>query len=254
MHLRLFALLASTLLVAASVRADSYSFKEPFTKSGPFSPTGTLTVHNINGKITVRTWDKQEIQIEGEKSAKTEEELQMIDLTIDVSESRADLKVKLPKRKDGWFGGNTIRAAVSFTITVPATATLESVSTVNSSVDIENVQGPVHAESVNGNVHASNLGSSAKLETVNGSIRADFTAVPAGQELDFETVNGGVKVRLPADAGFKLRASVVNGHVDCDFPIQLSSRGRRSLHGTVGDGRASVKAESVNGSISIEKR
>lgn len=254
MKIRLLALLALALSAVLGVRANDYEFKEPFTQSGAFDPTGTLRVENVNGQITVRTWDKNEILIEGVKSAKSEEELHLIELTMDVSESRAQLKVRLPKRKGGLFGGGSIRASVRFTITVPATAVLDSVETVNSSVHVEGVRGRVHAETVNGSVHATDLGSDASLETVNGSVEASFSAIAAGQKLSFETVNGRIKVRLPQDAGFDLRSEVVNGHIDCDFPIQLSSRGRRSLNGKVGDGRATIEAESVNGSISIEQR
>lgn len=254
MKLRLLASIAFAFLAAACAHADSYSFKEPFTKSSPFNAQGTLTVENVNGSVTVRTWDKNEILIEGEKSAKTEEELQRIDLTMAVSESRAQLKVRLPKRTDGWFGGNSIRASVRFTITVPATATLENVETVNSSVTIAGVHGAVHAETVNGGIHATDLGGDARLETVNGSIRADFATLAQGQRVSFETVNGQIAARLPKDAGFELHSSVVNGHIDCDFPIQLSKGHRRTLNGTIGNGGASVEAETVNGSISIEQR
>lgn len=254
MNLRLLASLALALASFVCARADDYPVKAPFTRTSAFSPTGTLVVDNINGSVTVRTWDKNEILIEGVKSAKTQAELERIDLTMDVTESRAHLKVKLPKRDRSWFGGGTIRAAVRFTITVPSTAVLQSVETVNASVAIEGVRGPVHAETVNGSIDASDLGGDAHLETVNGAIHADFVRLARGQQLSFETVNGQIGVRLPENAGFSLESSVVNGHVDCDYPLQLKHHSRRSLNGTVGDGGASVEAETVNGSIAITKR
>ena len=255
MKLRLFVAIATSLVAAVVARADDYSFKEPFTKTGAFSATGSITLENVNGNIEIRTWDRNEILIEGEKSAKTEEELKAVDLTMSVSESRATIKVRLPKRSGSWFFGNTIRASVRFTLTVPATAVLEKIETVNATVSVDGTRGKAHVETVNGNIHATNLGGSARLETVNGQINATFASVSAGQEFSFETVNGSVTVALPENAGVALRTSVVNGHVDCEFPLTLTkSSGRRNLSGTIGDGRASLKAEAVNGSIHIEQR
>jgi DUF4097 and DUF4098 domain-containing protein YvlB len=52
-----------------------------------------------------------------------------------------------------------------------------------------------------------------------------------------------------------LQPSTVNGHVDCGFPLTLAaSSGRQSLRGTIGDARAALEAETINGSIHIERR
>lgn len=255
MKLPLLASLALALLAATSTRADNYSHKEPFSRTAPFNANGEVSLHNINGDIVIETWDRNEILIEGEKSARTEEELHAIELIIDLSDSRADIKVHLPKRSGGWFGNNSIRGAVKFRLKVPAAVTLDEIKTVNSSIKIEGVRGAVTAHSVNGRVRADNLAGHARLRTVNGQVEASFTTIAAQQELSFNTVNGSIHVALPADAGLQLNGSVVNGHIDCDFPIQVQGRiGGKRLSGTIGDGRATLRAESVNGSIDLAKR
>jgi DUF4097 and DUF4098 domain-containing protein YvlB len=249
----ILALSVLSFFAAAFVRADEYSFKEAFNRSGAFNSTGAITLENVNGNIEIRTWDKNEILIEGEKSAKTEEELKLIELTIDLSDSRAGITVHLPKRPTGFFSSGNIRAAVRFKLTVPANAVLEKISSVNSSVTLEGLRGSVNASSVNGGVFASGLGGSAKLGTVNGGIKAEFNTVAAQQKLSFSTVNGRVLVRLPKDAGFELHGSTVNGHVSCDFPLTLGKTASgRNVSGTIGDGRAFLNAGTVNGSIQIE--
>ena len=246
---------AFCLIAAVCARADSYSFKEPFRKTGAFNATGSLSLENVNGDVDIRAWDKNEILIEGEKSAKTEEELAAVDLRMEVSADHAAIKVRLPKRSGGWFSGNTIRASVRFRITVPATAVLDQIETVNARVSVDGVLGRTKVKTVNGTIEAAGLGGGARLTTVNGQINAAFASVATGQQLSFETVNGSVTIALPADAGVKLRTSVVNGRVSCDFPLTISSSsGRKSLCGTIGDGRASLDAETVNGGIRIERR
>lgn len=254
MKLPLLPLLAIALTAAVSARADDHRYKESFSESGPFNRTGVVTLDNINGQIAITTWDKNEIRIEGEKSAKTEDELKLIELTIDRSAGSADIKVKLPRRRNGWFGNNSIRGGVSFKLTVPATARLERINAVNASIDIDGVQGAVNAQSVNGRIRAHDLGGSARLKSVNGALIASFRQVAAEQELSFDTVNGSIEIRLPADAGADVHAKVVNGHIDCEFPIEMQGRvaGKR-LSGKIGNGRASLSAVSVNGSIRIKK-
>lgn len=254
--MKLLALVAA-LLTAAGAYADSYSFKEPFSRTAPFNATGELSLDNVNGSVEIRTWDKNEILIEGEKSAKTDEELKLIELTLDTATpTAATIKVRLPKRSGSWFGGSNIRASVTFKITVPATANLAHIRTVNSSITLDGLAGPVNAATVNGRINATALRGDARLETVNGSLNVGFAALAAGQQLSLETVNGSVAVALPADAGAAVNASVVNGHVDCDFPITLTGGRIRgsSLKGSIGDARATLHARSVNGSIHVIKK
>jgi len=256
MKFRSVAIALLALVVAGLARADDYSFKEPFSQTAPFNANGSLSLANVNGRVEIRTWDKNQILVEGEKSAVTDEELKQIELTIDLTDQHAGIKVHLPKRSSGWwFFGNTIRASVRFTITLPATASIERLQTVNSGVTINGIRGSVTAESVNGEIHATGLGGDAHFATVNGAIKADFDAVVPHQELSFKTVNGSITVGLPQDAGVTLSSSVVNGRIGCDFPLTLGESGHgRHLSGTIGDGRASLHAETVNGNITLKQR
>lgn len=238
----------------AGVRADTYDFKESVTHSGAFAKSGKLTLENVNGSVEIGTWDKNEIRVEAEKSAATDEELKLIELTVDLSEADAAIKVRLPNRPSGWFGNKGIRAAVKFKVTVPASARLEKISVVNAGVTIDGVHGAVNASSVNGAVRARRLGGDARLSTVNGSVNAEFEQVAAHQKLSFSTVNGGLLIRLPKDTGAELKASVVNGRVSCTFPLELNGKiSSKNISGRIGDGRASLEARSVNGGVRIEQ-
>lgn len=249
--MKLLPLLAAGLLLTSSFAlADSYSFREPIKQSAPFNADGVLTLTNVNGPVEVKTWDKAEILVEGEKSAKTEEELQRIDFTASLTPGDAKIKVTLPKRHDSFWGGNTIRASVRLTVTMPATARIGHLDTVNSNLTISGVRGDVKAETVNGRIDATGLSAYAHLETVNGSIHAAFASLSPTQSVHLETVNGSITATLPKDANADLRASVVNGTISCDLPITLGSgKHRHSLKGSLGKGGPELRAESVNGSI-----
>ncbi len=256
MKTQILTLFAFAFFTASLASAQSYAFKEPFSRSAVFDAKGKISLQNVNGSVVVETWDRNEIRIEGEKGAKTEEELKLIELTIELSESLADIVVRLPKRSGAIFGGTSVRGGVSFKLTIPATASLEKVKTVNGSVTVSGVRGTTHAGSVNGQVRAEDLQGDVYLETVNGQVDASFATVAAGRDLTLKTVNGRIKITLPADAGMELRSSVVNGRVQSDFPVrgQDSTRKGKRLSGTIGDGRATLNAKTVNGSIQIAKR
>lgn len=252
MKLRFVALAVLVFSIAALTRADNYDSKETFIRTGAFDVNGRISLENVSGDVDIRTWGKNEILIEGEKSAKTDEELKLIGLKIELSGSEATIKVHLPKRPGGFFANNNIRAAVRFKLTVPTTAVLEKIASVNSTVTIDGIRGAVKASTVNGGIHTTDLGGAARLATVNGSIRASFNTVASGQEISCETVNGQIHVTLPKDAGFELHGSTVNGGVDCDFPfVAGKKRHGHSLSGKIGDGRASLEVETVNGGIHI---
>ncbi|HYD85001.1 MAG TPA: DUF4097 family beta strand repeat-containing protein [Opitutus sp.] len=238
----------------AAAPASLFSATESFSRSAPFDPTGKVSLHNVNGDVTVETWDRNEIAIEGEKNARTEEELKRIDLAIELLPEQANIRVRLPKNPKGIFGGKSVRGGVRFTLRIPATATLSSIETVNGSVTISAVSGRVDAKTVNGRIETRDLQGDASLETVNGSIATKFSRVSSHQEIALKTVNGSIDVSLPPDAGLKVRSSVVNGRISSDFPIdRATSREKKKLHGTIGDGRAALQAESVNGSIELAK-
>ena len=247
-----FAVVAAiALTLAATSFAHAAAVKESFSKVGKFAATGRLTLENVNGDVTIRTWDRPEIQIDGEKSAKTAEDLKAIELTIDLTDNHAGIRVRLPKRR-GWFG-QPIDGRVTFTITLPATASVDGVKTVNSSVFADGLRGTAHIETVNGRIHAEHLAGPAVFRTVNGGLKAQFDVV-ADQSIALHSVNGSVEVAIPADANAKLSASVVNGGINCDFPTEVKGRFvAKSLRGPIGTGAASLNAETVNGSVRIRK-
>jgi DUF4097 and DUF4098 domain-containing protein YvlB len=244
-------LLALGLLAAGPLARADYSFKEAFSETHPFNARGEITLANTNGAVVVQTWDRAEVKIEGEKRAKTDEELKLIGLAIDATPDAVAVKTNLPKH-GGWLWGETIHAEVQLKLTVPATARLRRIDAVNGSVTIDGVRGPVTVRSVNGGITAKGLGADTSIETVNGSIRADFAAVARDQQISTKSVNGSATLRFPSDTSLAVRCRTVNGSISCEFPIRLDGgKSRMSLIGTIGDGAASLHTETVNGSIHV---
>jgi DUF4097 and DUF4098 domain-containing protein YvlB len=248
-------IIALSFLTAAAVlpaRADEYTFSEKFDRTHAFKPDGEITLSNTNGEVKIQTWDRPEIRIEGEKRAKTDEELKLIAVNIDATDTRLTIKTEFPKRSGGFFsGGDNVRGHVKMILTVPATVKLRDIGTVNGSIAIEGVRGPVHAHSINGRLSAAGLAGDTSLETVNGTIKAEFASVARDQKISTKSVNGSATIALPKDASLTFSARSVNGSINCDFPLQLTDKSRNKLKGTIGDGAASLESQTVNGSIRV---
>ncbi len=94
----------------------------------------------------------------------------------------------------------------------------------------------------------------AKANTVNGSIRASLGRADWTGKLEFSTVNGGIRVELPADVSTEVSASTVNGSMETDFPLTVSGRfSMKNMRGTIGQGGRSLELETVNGSIELKR-
>lgn len=239
--------LAALALLAGATFAHA-KVTEKFAQTYPLDANGTVHVENVNGSIEIIAWDKNEVSLEAEKSARSQEGLERMRLSIDSSNQRLHVKTVLEKK---WRFWDNMNAAVHYKLMVPAGARLTKVGVVNSDIHVTGVKGETHLESVNGSIEASGLTGAGRFETVNGSIRVAYAAMPAAGDLSLSTVNGTCKLTLPEKAGFELDADTVNGRVSCAFPITLEKSGKRELRGPVNGGGTRVNLESVNGNLTV---
>ncbi len=56
---------------------------ERFSQTYPLSANGRVSVSNVNGSITVDTWDRNEVKIEYVKTADTKENLAEVEIKFD---------------------------------------------------------------------------------------------------------------------------------------------------------------------------
>ena len=141
---------------------------------------------------------------------------------------------------------------VEFTVRVPREVRFTG-RTVNGSIEAKSLGADVEAYSVNGSVAISTAGA-AQAETVNGSIRASLGSASGSEPLEFRTVNGGIRLELPAEVGAQVRAETLNGDISTDFPLEVEGRfNRNRLSGTIGGGGRELRLTTVNGSIQLRR-
>ncbi len=240
----------ATLLVALAASAGQ-EFSYEFQQTLPLGPQGSVHLENVNGNVHISTWDRDEVKIDAVKHAKKREHLDEVKIDIDAKADRVGIKTKYPDSK--LFHKNNNSVSVDYTLTVPKQSRLDRISTVNGSVEIENVGGDVKASSVNGNVKAAGLAGDVALSTVNGSVKANFAAVK--KPVSLESVNGGVTITLPPEANADVSASTVNGGISSEFSLAVKRHFPigQNLDGKLGDGGPSIKISTVNGGIQFDR-
>lgn len=253
--------LAALALALPLPRAADAQETGDFEWRGTLAAGETLEVRGVNGDIEAVPASGGEVEVRAVKRAKRSDPASV---RIEVVEHDGGVTVcavyptppgKRPNECRPGGGGSSVEdndVAVDFTVRMPPGAVLEA-HTVNGDVAARDLGGDVDASTVNGSVDVSTAGS-ARARTVNGSIDVALGRLPAGGDLRFETVNGGITLRLPAGAGAEVEAETVNGDLDTDFPLTIQGRwGPRRLHGTIGDGGPRLRLETVNGGIRLRR-
>ena len=231
---------------------------ETFEQSYPLNPNGRVSVSNINGSIVVEAWDRNEVKLTATKIADSRETLNDVQIQVNARPDRFSVEADYPEMKwnDRTDRDRNRRIEVQFRLSVPRTATLNEIETVNGSITVSNFVNFTKASAVNGNVNAGNLRGAANLSTVNGRVVADFDRLETGSRINLSTVNGEVSLTIPSDADATIKADSLNGAISNEFglPVRKGEYVGRDLYGRVGSGDVQIKLNSVNGPLAINRK
>ncbi|MGI8884581.1 MAG: DUF4097 family beta strand repeat-containing protein [Pyrinomonadaceae bacterium] len=230
---------------------------ERFEQTYPFSPNGRVNVSNVNGSITVEAWDRNEIKLEAIKTADTRENLADVEIKIDARQDSFSVEADYDNARNGtkqWK--NYRKLEVQFRLSVPRTAVLNEIETVNGSVTVSDFVNYTKISAVNGEVKATNLRGSANLSTVNGSVEAAFDRLEKGTKISLTTVNGRVNLMIPSDSNATVTADTLNGSINNDFglPVRKGEYVGKDLYGKIGSGDVPIRLNSVNGGLTIARK
>jgi len=165
----LFPLCAALLLVPAMALADTRVDERHNVAAG-----GRIELSNVAGKVTVRGWDRNDVQLTGTLS-------DGLQLRQEKSANRVRWEIEYPRR--GNNGGATL------TLNVPRSVEL-LLSTVSADQDISGVDvRRLQADTVSGNLAAAGRSGDSVLNTVSGNVTARLQT----PRLDVNTVSGRIE-------------------------------------------------------------
>jgi hypothetical protein len=272
--------------IARAVAAIAADTPVPVTKGQ------RLEVDVFAGSVTVRTWSRDAVKVEGEPGPRDQVEVNVHGSTVEV----------------GTSGKRGPAGAVDLILTVPAGMPID-VSGVELDVNVQNCRCAVHVESVGGDVKVTGTQGTVSLSSVEGdvsltgatgdvrasSVNADVSLGDVTGDVSAETVNGDVKLTrirggnveastvngdmwydgeirpngsyaltshqgdvsmvVPPSVGATVRVNTFNGSFESDFPVTLQGQAGRSkrLTFTLGGGGAAITLESFSGEIRLLK-
>ncbi|HGK7305728.1 TPA: DUF4097 family beta strand repeat protein [Stenotrophomonas maltophilia] len=185
-----FPLCAALLLLPSLALADTRVDERHTLASG-----GRIELSNVAGKVTVRGWDRNEVQLTGSLG-------DGLQLRQEKSANRVRWEVEYPRRHTS--------GTATLVLNVPRASEL-LLSTVSADQDISGIDvRRLQADTVSGSLTAAGRSGDSKLNTVSGNVIAKLQT----PRLDVNTVSG----RIDAGGGVSgdIGAQTVSGRVGVD--------------------------------------
>ncbi|MFQ5551691.1 MAG: DUF4097 domain-containing protein [Gemmatimonadales bacterium] len=251
------------LVLVPGVASAQRITPEEFMWSGTLSQGQMIEVKGINGDLFAEPATGNEVEViallDGRRDDPAQVEFEVLEhrdgITICAvypSHGRRNNECRAGSR--GRMNVRDFDVEVEFTVRVPAGIMFVG-RTVNGDIDIRDLVGDAVGVTVNGDVDVVAAGT-VEAHAVNGSIDAEMGSTDWTGELSFETVNGGIRLRVRDRFAAQIEASTVNGGFESDFPVTVRGRfGPRRISGEIGEGgQGMLRFRTVNGSISILRR
>lgn len=165
---------------------------ERFSRKVRIGRDGRVSISNIWGDIVVTLGSGDEVSIEAVKRTRGDRsELASVDIMVEERAGRVDVRAEHERyRSDRGRRGDS--ASVDFTVTVPASASLD-VHSVSGSLKVTGVRGAVRAETVSGNVTTTDTPNLEHAKSVSGDV--SLTGAAADGDLSAGSVSGNITAK-----------------------------------------------------------
>ena len=274
----------SILFLALLASGTALAAQTPIDETHPLNADARLSVSNVKGSISVTTWDRNEVRVEGYLGDGTE------GLEVKGGPGNLSIAVKYPESGTWFSGWGRSSGDSELRVTAPAGVTLEveavaadvevtgvrgaelSIDNVSGDVTVDSAARDVEVNTVSGsqklNLHANDvsaesvsgdveirgeLGGKIDLESVSGTLSVD-SGSPA-KSLTAGVVSGDVKLRIGLQPGGRLRAESLSGDLEVILPASTSaSLSASSFTGTIKSFSGKVDTEEHGPGSSLETK
>src|SRR6202521_4473306 len=273
----------TSLLLAGSAGAQSRRFEKHFIVEGK----PVVTVQNASGRIQVKSWDKQEVSIVGQRGSGN----------VEVDTEQAGNRIEIVTHVGG-ANSNPDALKIDYEITVPLASELQ-VRTDSGNVTVENVRGDMSFDTVAADLALQDVEGYLAVKSIGGSLvctrcagRLDANSISGNFQLlqpmmdnvrvqtssgnilfdggfmnrgiyVLKNYSGTIEVRFSSSDSFDVRATSLYGNVVNQAPVVPDRHNMpaprngngltKSLFGSMNDGRAKVELSSFSGTIKISK-
>jgi DUF4097 and DUF4098 domain-containing protein YvlB len=192
-------------VVAISVGDPAQKVSTQETKSFPVSGSPRVNISTFGGQVTVRGWDKSEVQYTATSRAEDDDALKQISILSELHGSTVMLSARNDHHRN---------ASVAFEVFVPRQAAVH-VSSGDGAVSLNGVSGEITLRSGDGAIEVANSGGRLDVNTGDGTIQiSGFDG-----QVDARTGDGAIAL----DGNFKaLSARTGDGEISLTVPAGSS--------------------------------
>ena len=245
------AVLASAVLSAGcevNLNTEGVSARETTTYKLTGQPE--LALDTFDGAIELHSWDRSEIEIEVDRRAM--EQAQLDQIKVEAKQDGNSIRLRVtgpPRERHGLTIGMRISPTARLRVVVPRHANIVA-NSGDGSIRAEAIEGTLVLTTADGSVNGARLGGDVRIRSGDGSIRLQDT----GGKLDLETKDGSIGIEVKPTV---LHAKTGDGTIRARIAPDTSMADNWDL--TTGDGSvvvalpgafsAELDAETSDGSV-----
>lgn len=221
----------------------------------------SIKVNWTNGKINIEAYDGEDTVISETEVAEKENKLRwrVEDGVLKIQQMAAGMRfglkqtpkktltVKIPSNvAEGLKAVTSDSVSAEVTITGISASDKIEIDTVSGGANLKNIKTEkLDIDTVSGSIKAAGEFTELESDSVSGDVTVS-SATPL-KKLDCDSTSGNIRLTIPKDSGFTLKADTVSGDISCGLPAVSESKNRR----VCGDGSADFETDTVSGDLII---
>ncbi|HUF29397.1 MAG TPA: DUF4097 family beta strand repeat-containing protein [Gemmatimonadaceae bacterium] len=242
---------------------DRQTDPNAFTWEGRVPEGRWISLHNLNGAITVEAGSSDQVEVRAEKRWRrgdpenvrfetVRDGDNVVICALWFERSTCDADGMHSRGRQSWDNDRN-DVSVHFTVRLPRGVKVRA-NTVNGAVDITGARSEVVARTVNGRINASTASGPVDAQTVNGTINVRMESLAGTGDMEFQTVNGSVNIEAPANLAADVSMTTVNGSLNSEFPLTVQGRiSKHRINATINGGGRRLTLKTVNGSVDLKR-
>ena len=220
-----------------------------------------IKVNWTNGKINIEAYDGEDTVISETEVAEKENKLRwrVEDGVLKIQQMAAGMRfglkqtpkktltVKIPSNvAEGLKAVTSDSVSAEVTITGISASDKIEIDTVSGGANLKNIKTEkLDIDTVSGSIKAAGEFTELESDSVSGDVTVS-SATPL-KKLDCDSTSGNIRLTIPKNSGFTLKADTVSGDISCGLPAVSESKNRR----VCGDGSADFETDTVSGDLII---
>lgn len=221
----------------------------------------SIKVNWTNGKINIEAYDGEDTVISETEVAEKENKLRwrVEDGVLKIQQMAAGMRfglkqtpkktltVKIPSNvAEGLKAVTSDSVSAEVTITGISASDKIEIDTVSGGANLKNIKTEkLDIDTVSGSIKAAGEFTELESDSVSGDVTVS-SATPL-KKLDCDSTSGNIRLTIPKNSGFTLKADTVSGDISCGLPAVSESKNRR----VCGDGSADFETDTVSGDLII---